>query len=293
MSDVQSAPISVTPDGRILKREEVVAYLKKLSEHILFMGRLEKEITETRAELAEATRGEESEVLSLPEPSPPIKDPYQLITKIATPVLSIAFLFMDYPLWQRILIFLVVWACFLISMGHHANENDKAQKEWEEKRAAYDREVERIQNLNSVVSSEDTSETAEIKKRLEAAETAYQKISASKRELENENILAPNYRKELIPCFLYSLFTQGRVNTLSEAINLFHTEIYQMEQRESQEQLREEMRMRQDAIMLQQELNMERISLQIENAKNEIEMQILLDSLYTTDMINRIWRELS
>ena len=66
-----------------------------------------------------------------------------------------------------------------------------------------------------------------------------------------------------------------------------------MEQRESQEQLREEMRMRQDAIMLQQELNMERISLQIENAKNEIEMQILLDSLYTTDMINRIWRELS
>ena len=96
----------------------------------------------------------------------------------------------------------------------------------------------------------------------------------------------------MIPCILYSFFLNGRANTLAEAINLFHEEMYRQNQEQNQLQFQQEMRMHQDALMLQQNLNAARLSQQIEDAKNEIELQSLMDSLYTVDMINLLMKSM-
>ena len=78
------------------------------------------------------------------------------------------------------------------------------------------------------------------------------------------------------------------MNTLSEAINLFHAERHNQRMIE----LQEEMRMREEAMMMQQNLNAARLSEQIESAKNEIEMDNFIQSCFVQDRLDSIYREM-
>ena len=292
MNDTGRIAVSITPDGRTMERSEVVEYLKILSQHILAKAKLENELDNLHAELAEATKEEPGKQVLPPEPDPPLKESYPLFTLIAVPFFMIAMMFADFSPAEKLGILAIGSGAFAFSLIRHRNENRKARKDWEERRAAWEKDTERIRNLNSVVSVQDPPEVAGLKERLGGTEDAYEKICDSLAEQENRNILAPQYRKDMIPCILYSFFLNGRANTLAEAINLFHEEMYRQNQEQNQLQFQQEMRMHQDALMLQQNLNAARLSQQIEDAKNEIELQSLMDSLYTVDMINLLMKSM-
>lgn len=288
-----NSPVSITPDGRTLERSEVVEYLKTLSEHIVIQTQLEDEIRKLRKNLAEATKPQELDGLLPPEPMPPTEEKYPLITLIVLPVFAVLMLFNGNSVFERVVLPIVVFTLLFFSLKHHKNGNIKAQEDWEKRKVAYDREVARVQALNSSAKRGDSAEVVRIKKELREVEDAYQKIVASKNYQENRNILAQDYRSGIIPCILYYYFQNGRANTLSEAINLYHTEQYREDQARSQAELRQEVLMHQQALMLQQNLNAARLSEQIENAKDEIELQILLGDLFVADQINSLRRDLN
>jgi hypothetical protein len=166
-------------------------------------------------------------------------------------------------------------------------------EDWQSRKQAYEQEKARILALNSSVSSEDSSEVIAIKRDLSNVEGALDRLDRSRQELDNQNVLAVDYRQGMIPCVLYSYFLKGRANTLTEAINLFHTELHQEHQRQDMLKMEQEMNMHQEALMRQQNLNTARLSAQIENAKNEIELQSTLDTLYTVETMERLIRALS
>ena len=292
MADTRNIPVSITHAGRTMERTEVVEYLKVLSQHVLIRMELEKELEELRAELAEETKEEKGKAILPPEPDPPLKESYPLLTLIGVPFLIICILLSDFSAAEKAAVAVVSIAALLFSLIRHRCANERAQADWEERKAAYEKEMERIQNLNSEVTAQDPPAVAELKNQLSQTEEAYEKICASLEYQEKRDILAPNYRKGIIPCILYGFFMDGRVNTLSEAVNLFHEEMHRQNQEQNQLRQQQEMEMHLNALMLQQNLNAARLSSQIEDAKNEIELQILMDSLYTTDMINLLRKEM-
>ena len=105
---------------------------------------------------------------------------------------------------------------------------------------------------------------------------------------DSQEVLPKELREWPIPAELYGYFESGRVNTLSEAINLFHAERHNQRMIE----LQEEMRMREEAMMMQQNLNAARLSEQIESAKNEIEMDNFIQSCFVQDRLDSIYREM-
>lgn len=292
VSGAGSIPVSVTPDGRIMERSEVVEYLKALSQHILIRMKLEEELEGLRSQLAEATKEEPEKQITVPEPDPPLKESYPILTLIVVPLGILFFLFSDYPAAQKAGGVAVITAALLFSLFRHRRANERAQREWEEQRAAWEKETERVRNLNSAVSTQDTPEVVSLKEQMGRTEDACERICTSMQGLEEQNVLAPGYREGVIPCVLYGFFLDGRANTLSEAINLFHEEMHRKNQEENQLRIQEEIRMHQDALMRQQNLNAARLSAQIEDAKNEIELQGMMNSLYTADMIRLLWKEL-
>ncbi len=292
VSGAGSIPVSVTPDGRIMERSEVVEYLKALSQHILIRMKLEEELEGLRSQLAEATKEEPEKQITVPEPDPPLKESYPILTLIVVPLGILFFLFSDYPAAQKAGGVAVITAALLFSLFRHRRANERAQREWEEQRAAWEKETERVRNLNSAVSTQDTPEVVSLKEQMGRTEDACERICTSMQGLEEQNVLAPSYREGVIPCVLYGFFLDGRANTLSEAINLFHEEMHRKNQEENQLRIQEEIRMHQDALMRQQNLNAARLSAQIEDAKNEIELQGMMNSLYTADMIRLLWKEL-
>ena len=292
VSGAGSIPVSVTPDGRIMERSEVVEYLKALSQHILIRMKLEEELEGLRSQLAEATKEEPEKQITAPEPDPPLKESYPILTLIVVPLGILFFLFSDYPAAQKAGGVAVITAALLFSLFRHRRANERAQREWEEQRAAWEKETERVRNLNSAVSTQDTPEVVSLKEQMGRTEDACERICTSMQGLEEQNVLAPSYREGVIPCVLYGFFLDGRANTLSEAINLFHEEMHRKNQEENQLRIQEEIRIHQDALMRQQNLNAARLSAQIEDAKNEIELQGMMNSLYTADMIRLLWKEL-
>lgn len=77
------------------------------------------------------------------------------------------------------------------------------------------------------------------------------------------------------------------MNALSEAINLFYAELHN----QRMQQLQEEIRTRQEAMIMQQNLNAARLSEQINTAKNEIEMDNFIQSCFVQDRLDSIYRE--
>lgn len=292
MPDTYMGTVSITPNGCMMQREAVVSYLKSISEHILMRQQLEGEVQRLRNELADVTRGGPDTSLP-PEPQPPIQDRYPIFTLIIVPVFLVIFLFLDYSFRDKLLVVGVPLLCLILSVFHHHRGNKKAMEDWQSRKQAYEQEKARILALNSSVSSEDSSEVIAIKRDLSNVEGALDRLDRSRQELDNQNVLAVDYRQGMIPCVLYSYFLKGRANTLTEAINLFHTELHQEHQRQDMLKMEQEMNMHQEALMRQQNLNTARLSAQIENAKNEIELQSTLDTLYTVETMERLIRALS
>ena len=104
---------------------------------------------------------------------------------------------------------------------------------------------------------------------------------------ESEDILPKELLEWPVPAVLSNYFSSGRVNTLSEAINLFYAELHN----QRMQQLQEEIRTRQEAMIMQQNLNAARLSEQINTAKNEIEMDNFIQSCFVQDRLDSIYRE--
>jgi hypothetical protein len=284
--------ISITPDGTILQRNEVVDYLKRLSEHILIQNQLEIEAERFREKLAELTKVSKKKILP-PEPNPPIQDPYPILPIIVCSVFGFIFLkYTEEPMTKKIVYASIVICMVVISIAIHYHGNRRAMKDWQNRKAAYEQEQKRISSLNSTASPQDSDEVLDVKQKLKSTEEVLEKVIVSRQCLDGKNILADDYRQNFIPCVLYEYFMKGRVNTLSEAINLFHLEMHQSNMLQQQQQMAQEIAMHQDAMLLQQQLNTERLASQIHDAKNEIEFQIALDSMYTTEMLESLRREL-
>lgn len=293
MKEETEIAISITPDGKRMQREEVVEYLKNLSEHILVEIQLEEHVSELRKNLAEMTRQVDLSHVLPPEPMPPVMDPYPKVSIVVVVCALLYELFLGQDLKEQLVVIGGAGGALILSLLWHQSGNRKAMADWQERKRLYDVEAERVANLNSGAEQNDSPEVLEVKRELQQAEDACRKVQASKRFQENRNILAAEYRKDMIPCVLYSFFLNGRANTLSEAINLFHVEMHQQNQIQEQERMREEILMHQNAILKQQNLNAARLSNQIEDAKNELELDIWLDSLYTAGQIDALRRDLN
>lgn len=293
MREETEVAISITPDGKRMQREEVVEYLKNLSEHILLEIQLEEHISDLREKLADMTKEVDLSHVLPSEPMPPVMDKYPKAAIAAVVFFLLYELFLGRDLEEQILVIGGAGGALILSLLWHQRGNRKAMADWQERKSLYDAEAKRIAALDSRVEQNDPPEVLEVKQELQQTEDACRKIQTSRSVQENQNVLASEYRKGMIPCILYSFFLNGRANTLSEAINLFHVEIHQQSQIQEQERMREEILMHQDAILRQQNLNVARLSNQIEEAKNELELDILLDSLYTAGQIDALRRELN
>ena len=89
--ETYNIPISITPDGKEMKRESVVEYLKSWCELALLSSKLEEEKEQIKEKLAEATREKKRENIQPPEPVPPIKERYPIMSIVAVigPVLML------------------------------------------------------------------------------------------------------------------------------------------------------------------------------------------------------------
>lgn len=97
--------------------------------------------------------------------------------------------------------------------------------------------------------AEETARIAEVKKELDAINKEgfarigrAQELGEKYKELLLMHILAPEYRKDNIPEILLQYLWSGRAHTLTDAINLYHEELYRMEMRSIAEQQLKEAR---------------------------------------------------
>ena len=292
MTEVQDIPVSVTYTGKTMQRHEVVAYLKELCFYKVAQDELKEAVNGMSSRIQELETKYNKQPMPPPSEKPPERN------------------------WVGVGLLAGDSCCGrnldddALAQPHHKadwnwcngffylccimGEKDSYKKsceDWEASKETYAKEQVWRKEVEANQVDGKPKEIAEAMRERQGYQEALGRIGTRCQELEAENVLPSGLLAWPIPAKLKSYFDEGRVNTLSESINLFHAECQSIAQQQRLMQMQEEIRTRQEAMIMQQNLNAARLSEQINTAKNEIEMDNFIQSCFVQDRLDSIYRE--
>lgn len=292
MAEVQDIPVSVTYTGKTMQRHEVVAYLKELCFYKVAQDELKEAVNGMSSRIQELETKYNKRPMPPPSEKPPERNWVGLVFWLV--ILAAAGIWMMTHWHNRIIKMIGIGAMALFYLCCIIGEKDSYKKsceDWEASKETYAKEQVWRKEVEANQVDGKPKEIAEAMRERQGYQEALGRIGTRCQELEAENVLPSGLLAWPIPAKLKSYFDEGRVNTLSESINLFHAECQSIAQQQQLMQMQEEMRTRQEAMIMQQNLNAARLSEQINTAKNEIEMDNFIQSCFVQDRLDSIYRE--
>ena len=282
-------PVSITYTGETMQRKDVVEYLQQVCTYHIAFDEFSEQYERLEKELETVKQKYDSSQWKAPNKTPPSRGLIGPIVWSAGAVLLGRWL-LGLPFGLVFKAIVVGVMAFLIWMFFSSNE-DAYKKElaaWEQEKEAYAQRLKWLEDQKASYVDGKPKEVADAEQVLEDVGRTREFARIRTWHFDSQEVLPKELREWPIPAELYGYFESGRVNTLSEAINLFHAERHNQRMIE----LQEEMRMREEAMMMQQNLNAARLSEQIESAKNEIEMDNFIQSCFVQDRLDSIYREM-
>lgn len=288
MTEEKEVPVSITYTGETMQRQEVVDYLEQYIVSYMAYDQfsLEKEQAENKIKALKQKYDESS--LKAPSDMPPKRSYTGEIGGSVLVVLIGRGLFGLFSVfWFRAVVLGVValWIWLMFDGGRE--EYKKECENWKKAKEEYTEKKKWLEEQKKTYKDGKPPELLAAEEELQNADFALKMVDLRCKSYEAKDVLPKPLREWPIPVELYGYFSSGRVNTLSEAINLFHAECHNQRML----QLQEEMRTRQEAMIMQQNLNAARLSEQINTAKNEIEMDNFIQSCFVQDRLDSIYRE--
>lgn len=288
MTEVQDIPVSVTYTGKTMPREEVVDYLQQLCTYRMAFDELSEQVERRTKEFEAVKEKYDSTKWKVPSETAP-KENYIGVIIWAGIIVLIARWFLGFPtglIFRGVVIAIAAGMILLFYWG----EKDHGKQEratWEKEKEDYAQKLKWLEEQKASYVDGKPKEVVDAEKALMDVRKMLEFARIRRWHYESEEILPKELLEWPVPAILSNYFSSGRVNTLSEAINLFYAERHNMRML----QLQEEMRTRQEAMIMQQNLNAARLSEQINTAKNEIEMDNFIQSCFVQDRLDSIYRE--
>lgn len=292
MAEVQDIPVSVTYTGKTMQRNEVVDYLQQLCTYRMAFDELSEQYERRTKEFEAVKEKYDSTKWKVPSETAP-KENYIGVIVWAGIIVLIARWFLGFPtglIFRGVVIAIAAGMILLFYWG----EKDHGKQEratWEKEKEDYAQKLKWLEEQKTSYVDGKPKEVADAEKAMEDVSQMREFARIRRWHYESEDILPKELLAWPIPAKLKSYFDEGRVNTLSESINLFHAECQSIAQQQQLMQMQEEMRTRQEAMIMQQNLNAARLSEQINTAKNEIEMDNFIQSCFVQDRLDSIYRE--
>lgn len=288
MAEVQDIPVSVTYTGKTMPREEVVDYLQQLCTYRMAFDELSEQVERRTKEFEAVKEKYDSTKWKVPSETAP-KENYTGVIIWAGIIVLIARWFLGFStglIFRGVVIAIAAGIMLIFYYG----EKDNCKREcaaWEKEKEDYAQKLKWFEEQKASYVDGKPKEVVDAEKALMDVRKMLEFARIRRWHYESENILPKELLEWPVPAVLSNYFSSGRVNTLSEAINLFYAERHNQRML----QLQEEMRTRQEAMIMQQNLNAARLSEQINTAKNEIEMDNFIQSCFVQDRLDSIYRE--
>lgn len=288
MTEVQDIPVSITYTGETMQRKDVVTYLQQFCIYHIASDELSEQKERLENEIKQQEAKYDSSKWKKPSETPPKREFFGAAVWVIIIVLVAKWLLglSSGLVFRGIVVGIAALLIWLFIWSSQTDYKDRC-KNWEKEKEEYAQKLKWLEEQKASYVDGRPKEIAEVEKVVEDVCKTLEFAKGRLKWYESREILPEEMREWPIPVELFDYFNSGRVNTLSEAINLFHTE------RHNQRllQLQEEIRMREEAMMQQQNLNAARLSEQINAAKNEIEMDNWIQSCFVQDRLDSIYRE--
>lgn len=291
MTEVQDIPVSVTYTGKTMQRNEVVDYLQQLCTYHMAFDELSEQYERRTKEFeaVEAVKEKyDSTKWKVPSETAP-KENYIGVIIWAGIIVLIARWFLGFStglIFRGVVIAIAAGIMLIFYYG----EKDNCKREcaaWKKEKEDYAQKLKWFEEQKASYVDGKPKEVVDAEKALMDVRKMLEFARIRRWHYESEDILPKELLEWPVPAILSNYFSSGRVNTLSEAINLFYAELHN----QRMQQLQEEIRTRQEAMIMQQNLNAARLSEQINTAKNEIEMDNFIQSCFVQDRLDSIYRE--